>query len=406
MDGDTGLQKEIEAETVALETAEFGKINIVLPLPYRVGLIIVLGTWAWGLNLHYLSRLKIDVPRLINYPARSSPTEPTHHLSVYRLATILSILSATSLLFFWSASQGDPARVLTADWIPMSYLGFLACAFIAPVRSIAPAGRRRFLVMLRRVAVGGLAQPHDGKFGDVLLADVLTSYAKVLADLWVCGCMFSFHPSATAVPNRSCGGNNMVPLILAVPSCIRLRQCLIEYVRVRNAPRREATGWGGQHLANAAKYFSALPVIFFSTLQKSSPSYWHYKLWAMAALFNSLYSFWWDVTKDWDLTLLDDERRSSPEHPWGLRARRLFKPNELYYAVIALDLLLRLTWSIKLSPHLSHVSDYEVSIYMLQFAEVLRRFIWLFVRVETEWIRTLNSATLPLRDMPIKRDDE
>ena len=50
---------------------------------------------------------------------------------------------------------------------------------------------------------------------------------------------------------------------------IRLRQCLIEYSRVRNNGQKSAsTGWGGQHLANALKYSSAFPVIILSALQR------------------------------------------------------------------------------------------------------------------------------------------
>ena len=38
----------------------------------------------------------------------------------------------------------------------------------------------------------------EGKFGDIMLADILTSYAKVLGDLWVTGCMFLGGVSATS----------------------------------------------------------------------------------------------------------------------------------------------------------------------------------------------------------------
>lgn len=110
----------------------------------------------------------------------------------------------------------------------------------------------------------------NGKFGDILLADALTSYAKVLGDLFATFCMF-FSPdiSSTSKPNRSCGTDYIVPLIIAAPSVIRLRQCLIEYVRVRRAGPRRA---GGQHLANALKYSTAFPVIFLaSKLRNYSP---------------------------------------------------------------------------------------------------------------------------------------
>ena len=63
----------------------------------------------------------------------------------------------------------------------------------------------------------------------------------------------------------------MVPIIISIPSLIRLRQCLIEYLRVRNNPNRTASaGWGGQHLANALKYSSAFPVIILSAMQRGT----------------------------------------------------------------------------------------------------------------------------------------
>lgn len=120
------------------------------------------------------------------------------------------------------------------------------------------------------MGIGRIAEAQDGKFGDILLADVLTSYAKVLGDLFISTCMFvSFGSSSTDRPNRSCGGQYMVPIIISVPSFIRLRQCLIEYSRVRNNSQKSASvGWGGQHLANALKYSSAFPVIILSALQR------------------------------------------------------------------------------------------------------------------------------------------
>ncbi len=123
------------------------------------------------------------------------------------------------------------------------------------------------------MSVGGIAGAQDGKFGDILLADVLTSYAKVLGDLFVSLCMFvSPGRSSTARPDRGCGGQYVVPLIISIPSLIRLRQCLIEFLRVRRSNRKEGgfgpAGWGGQHLANALKYASAFPVIILSALQR------------------------------------------------------------------------------------------------------------------------------------------
>jgi hypothetical protein len=99
---------------------------------------------------------------------------------------------------------------------------------------------------------------------------------------------------------------------------------------------------------------------------------------------NSAYSFYWDVAKDWDLSLFSKDR-DDPEYPYGLRKHRYFQFKELYYFVIILDLLLRFTWSLKLSPHLDHFNDMEGGIFIIEVLEVFRRWVWIFLRVETEW---------------------
>lgn len=255
-------------------------------------------------------------------------------------------------------------------------------------------GRLRFLSTLKRVSIGGIAEAQDGKFGDILLADVLTSYSKVLGDLFVSACMFlSSGVSSTDKPDRNCGGQYLVPLIISIPSVIRLRQCLIEYARVRGSPKSANLGWGGQHLANALKYSSAFPVIILSALQRGyDPTKIGlseaglFRLWLFFVFLNSFYSFYWDVAKDWDLTLFAAPReRNNPDHPWGLRRHTHFHTKEMYYGAIALDLMLRCTWSLKLSPHLDHFNDLEGGVFVMELLEVLRRWMWIFFRVETEW---------------------
>lgn len=342
------------------------------------------------------------MPSLIRYPGRSSASQLPHHHSTYRLATFLSATSAISLVIFWMFSRRDPHRVIDYDWMPMTNLLVLGLLFLVPLRrlSVSHHGRTRLLTVLRRVSIGGIAEAKDGKFGDILLADVLTSYARVFADLFVCICMFlTRNGSATDRPDRDCGGGVLVPLIMAVPSAIRLRQCLIEYGRVRRSPPRDSTGWGGQHLANAAKYSTAFPVIALGSLLRNlsvedrAVSTGLYRGWVAACLLNSLYSFYWDVAKDWDLTLFSEAReRDSPDHPFGLRRKLLVHKPGVYYAVIAMDLVLRCTWMLKLSPRLEYMTDFEGSIFMIQFLEVFRRWVWIFFRVETEWIRSTSTG--------------
>ncbi|KAI1323248.1 EXS family-domain-containing protein [Xylariaceae sp. FL0255] len=396
MDGDPAVEPELDS------------FSLTFPLPYRVAFIVVLAVWGWGTNLHYLHYLKIDVPSLIRYPGRTSPRAPPHHFSAYRLGGLLTIVFAFSLLVFWAFTHRNPDLVLAWDWLPLTYLGVLiALLFAVPLPStttrlgLPQNGRSRVRSTLRRIALGGIAEAKDGKFGDILLADVLTSYAKVLGDLYVAICMFLTKGSATARPDRGCGGVVVVPVILAVPSLIRFRQCLIEYGR---ANRGRGGGNGKQHLANALKYSTAFPVIALSAIQRNvaPDSALVYRLWVLSCAVNSLYSFYWDVAKDWDLTLFDGSHARSSGYPLGLRRTLRLGPPRLYYSVIALDLVLRCTWSLKLSPHLDRVADFESSIFIVELLEVVRRWIWIFFRVETEWIRGNNAPPL---DLGVGQDD-
>ena len=108
-------------------------------------------------------------------------------------------------------------------------------------------------------------------------------------------------------------------------------------------------------------------------------------------LINSLYSFYWDVARDWDLTLFSTERNDA-EYPWGLRRHRFLHAKEIYYFAIVLDLLLRFTWTIKLSTHLDRLNDIEGGIFFMEALEVFRRWVWIFLRVETEWGRSTVSC--------------
>ncbi len=77
-----------------------------------------------------------------------------------------------------------------------------------------------------------------------------------------------------------------------------------------------------------------------------------------------------------------------------------------YYGIIFVDFLLRLALALKLSPHLEHFYEVEGGIFLLEVLEVCRRFLWVFFRVETEWVRTRHSSDVVLGDIGPKLDDD
>ena len=160
---------------------------------------------------------------------------------------------AASLLLFWTMTHGSTDRVIAWHHLPNLYLVVLLAAFVLPFRHLPRVGRSRLNATFRRVAVGGLAKAEEGKFGDVLLADALTSYAKPLSEIYVAMCMLVTGQHTTRRPDRGCGGTYVVPLIMCAPFMIRLRQCITD----------------GQK-ANALKYASAFPAIALSAVQRDA----------------------------------------------------------------------------------------------------------------------------------------
>lgn len=337
------------------------------------------------MTLQALPRNQIPVIALIKYPPRITHTEPSHALSTYRFATLLTIPLTLSLLTFWTLTQGDIPSVQSWEILPNAYLILLTLAFALPLRFLPRSGRRRTLGILKRVSIGGIATTENGKFGDILMADVLTSYAKPISDLSIAvyGALVPGHHS-TGKPERTVFAISM----LALPFAIRLRQCLIEYWRAQKAGEN-----GGNHLANAAKYGSAFPPIVLGVWQHSS---WYdpaviglsdagvHTVWLFFTLLNSSYSLYWDVYKDWDL------------QPLSLRSRLFFKPS-IYYAAVLVDAVLRFTWGYQL------VYDSETNLFVIELLEILRRWMWAFLRIETEWVRNESNSVyreIPLQEVP------
>ena len=109
----------------------------------------------------------------------------------------------------------------------------------------------------------------------------------------------------------------------------------------------------------------------------------------LAALINSLYSYWWDLTNDWGFDLLRSKPANGEDlrpHPYGLRARLMY-PLPYYPFIVIANLVLRLTWSVKLSPHLHSHSEGSGVIFWTEVAELVRRWMWVFLRVEWEIVK-------------------
>lgn len=59
-------------------------------------------------------------------------------------------------------------------------------------------------------------------------------------------------------------------------------------------------------------------------------------------------------------------------------------PPLVYQLAVTCDLLLRFAWSLKLSSHLHHIIELESTAFYLEALEIVRRWMWTYLRVEWE----------------------
>ncbi|KAF4382619.1 hypothetical protein F8388_015447 [Cannabis sativa] len=235
-------------------------------------------------------------------------------------------------------------------------------------------------------------------FSDFFVADILTSMSKVLSDLERSACRMVHRQVATIAwfeADSVCGSHSVaIPIVLVLPYLFRLFQCLRQY---------KDTG-EKTTLLNALKYSTAVPVIFLSALKyhvlhEKWISFYR-PLWLLSSVLNSLYSFYWDVTRDWDLSGFTRIFKFSRP---SLLSNLLFGRKWVYFWVLSSNLILRCTWTYKLSAHLRH--NY-LTLFTITALEIFRRFQWVFFRVENEWnkMNSKSNAQLSLSELPSEED--
>lgn len=111
---------------------------------------------------------------------------------------------------------------------------------------------------------------------------------------------------------------------------------------------------------------------------------------------------------DWHLGNLRSNRpapRQSTEYPFFLRPILHFRHSVLYYLAIIVDTLLRISWVVRVTILRQVVDSIGASKgagvketlmavdIALKVLEILRRWVWVFFRVEREWVSRRRGAT-------------
>jgi len=411
-----------------------------LPTSYHSLFFMFLGVWLWGINMHVLGNSKIDCTALLSpevRPLRNSNTGFINHNNIYNLALDFTAFLCSSILLynycsiFWEKT--------TLIWIPISTLIITIYIVFMPHRAMYRKERMKFVNSLIRIITPTIKV--ETPFFDNVLADLITSFSKVVGDVYVALAELFIELVVVPIADKRFGDNIINidgksqkdvsihihhhifldlfgSLMILVPYLFRLRQCIADYnTKATPSQRRKS-------LFNAIKYGTSIPVYclsgYYSWIKSDIkntddkdllvPMYKHAKvvfaLWVIASFINSGYSYYWDIFNDWELG--KRRKESEDKFPLFLRPFLHFSKHWTYYAVMIVDLILRFTWFVDVFPIFQLKNPFLVddtptipediikmrieklllSRLLLRLLEVIRRWLWIFFRVEKEWVYT------------------
>ncbi|PVZ99989.1 hypothetical protein BB558_003974 [Smittium angustum] len=423
-------------------------------LAYQSLVLLVLCALGWGIDLWVFNKAHVPAPTILKLSNRSKNRTGSHHGSVLKLSLLFLfavlllcyidsfVQNLNSKNYFQTFSF---VLIFVLILFPFSKLfGGLRLSLLRTVFRVL-----NFFstdqTELSDIVFTDVLTSCSKTFADISvvfcsLSSVITTTSK--RDLHFDDVLGLTSPDSNVFDIGVCNSPLFNPLITSIPYSLRLYQCIRDYYQ--SDPDSLARK---RHIANAVKYLSSFPVIFLSAFQKKYMSYrskdigtqfdevWFLRLlfflWFLSAFFSSLYSFYWDIAFDWDLgnfrtwnltdivyailtpdfeyqdletgsSLFSTNKSSSVSildvpHPSSLytgppllRSTLVYKKPIYYYLAMCLDLLLRATWTIKLSSHIE-IDSIPYSGFILNLLEIIRRSVWILFRVEKEHAQNLSQ---------------
>ena len=336
------------------------------PAILRVPIAIIFFIFLWAGNVWVLDKMGIAYHGVLSI--KSNPL--AFSLVVACLLTVTYALTMT----LFSNMMGLPVE----SGIGIFYFLLVASQVLLPSAMPGQETKASFFRLCRTIIFPGSTI----SFPEVLLADALCSLSKVFKDVGVSVIVMYASLSGKSVVDLHEEGMLLCAVLASVPFAIRVRQCWVQLDGCKDSIGKVPI------TLNIIKYISSFPPIWLAAA--ASLGYFHPALpsiTAAMATINSLYSYLWDVIQDWGLLQFSRDGRV-----YG-RQKYMF-PMLAYAIACVINLVIRFSWAANRIPyfatfHASHL------VLMVELAEVARRAMWNFFRIEWEMlvqeIRTSNQ---------------
>uniref|UniRef100_A0A3B3S519 EXS domain-containing protein n=1 Tax=Paramormyrops kingsleyae TaxID=1676925 RepID=A0A3B3S519_9TELE len=352
---------------------------------YRGGFLLIEFLFLLGLNVYGWKKAGVNYVLIFELDRRDNLS----HYHFFEAAGGLAVCWCTSIL----ACLYAPLLPVPLQLQPLLFYCLPLVLLLSPMPTLHARARRWLLSVLYKV----LTTPfHSVGFPDFWLADQLNSLAPLFLDLWSLIWFYACEVDwkdlagmyAPAPGSLDCErtSKDLSCLIQCFPPWLRFAQCLRNFWDSGNTK---------PHLLNAGKYSVVFLTITFAGLYKY-PSQaegltLYLYLWAASACCSVLVAITWDLRIDWGLL----------QGPDYLREEAVYSKRAYYYCAILADVLLRLAWGVNIILVQMRDAGSATATGILAPLEVIRRFIWNFLRLEKEHL-TNCSLFRAVRDIPVR----
>lgn len=353
----------------------------------------------WGVSMYVWKKAGIDFIQLLSLQHTELAESKAPALLPINSVTQLSIVFLVVFIVFNKLVRWSVKGYFTIAYAHI--LPVLLCIFIL-YRAFFPFSTRKvWLAMFGRVlaAPGFSVIFRDGFIGDILTSLVRVWVPCAFSLMYICISVYAwlFNDLRWTVSTSDDWWTHnaafhyiLIPILTIYPLWIRLVQCLRRSVE---------TGHRWPHMVNGLKYTSAIVVISLATFQ---PSVRQNSLWILSFVGATVFQFVWDIFQDWGMVNISLPGNGNVlSATVELRSKRLLGSTWLYIVVMVFNLVLRFAWTLTLLPSpepedgfsfyavvVSHIGP------IVAAAEIVRRMIWGFYRLEWEQIEILQKNTL------------
>lgn len=354
---------------IMMEPSALRELQPMLIL-FRGLFLYILMLWGWGVDMYIWTKYKINYAFIFEFNSREH----------YKYQQILQVAATfttvwVNVLALMLLAVNPPPGFLWLKFVPsVAFPAALSILFIVVFLWFQYKGGWWLLKTLFNIVTSPLTPV---RFKDFYIADQLVSLAVILYDIEYSFC-YLFYDIQFPIEHQTCTKSHtwIKPALAMLPNFWRLLQCLRRYYDDKDKSQ----------LINAGKYFSGIIVTVFAFVKNYSNSW--FVLWLLAITWATFFGGCWDVIKDWGLGNLKSK---------FLRNIRLY-PLAWYYFAIVTNCIMRLMWTLTISPTVSTSLVYAE--FFLAAVEIYRRSQWNIFRLENEQINNIGKFRV-LADVPL-----